>query len=132
MKNRTCQSIALLTIIILCGGMSLAPFAQNYAAWKALSHQQKLGFVMGVFDKEMEFNPMGNGADQVYAMSLLKCTTKMGLSNELLVELLDDHYKNNRNSQKDAASEVLGIALFKICKSTINLDLKASGMTPLP
>lgn len=123
----------LVAVFMITSGLTWVSFVKNYGDWQRLTPQGKVGYVMGAFDQQQEFNPMAsNTVGLNYAIGVQQCSDRNGLSPELLVQLVDKYYVQHTNSWKSPASEILALALYDLCKEEINAALKKAGLQPIP
>ena len=92
------MSFTALTLICVAALAVLLPSAadggyiQNYSKWRELSHGEKLGYAMGLWDHAqlvvLPHEPIDRGTSD----GLAECGKRMSPNSKMLVEAMDQHY----------------------------------------
>ena len=108
-----------------------AGFEDNYGSWAQLSSEQKNAYLMGMFDYVS--NTASDETDVALAHGLQSCAKQINLKSQMLVETVDDYYKNNKDKWGKSVTHVfMNSVITSVCKSYIDGERKKVGLEPLP
>ena len=108
------QFLLAASLLTLIGTQASAGFLTNRQEWNNASHNQKAGFVQGVFS-EMVMNWTTDSKTITDLKAKLHiCVSDMKLTDLALVDVVDSHY-TDLEQWADPANIALRIGLLKVC-----------------
>jgi hypothetical protein len=109
MKKFLVACFALATV--LAPGAAGAGFVNNYSSWKELSAATKVGYVMGLWDG-FEIYHADDLDHKAVADAIGPCSMSLGLTPAMLVEAVDNYYKDPKNWSRAPFSALLQSLIY--------------------
>jgi hypothetical protein len=122
--RRTSLTVVLIVVLSL---PAFGGYIENYAGWRTLNAGQKLGYVMGTFDGGHATFFENDPYSEANSRGIISCSQQLKLDSEMLVQLVETKYAQSPDIWALAPSQVLGTALFAMCKTYINNFRRAKG-----
>ena len=108
-----------------------AGFIDDYGHWSQLSNEQKRSYAKGMWDYASQ--AAANEEDSLLVMGLNKCSIGIHLNDQMLVDAIDDYYKNNKNKLDQGITYVFVNSINRdVCRKYIDNERVKAGLTPLP
>ena len=106
-------------------------FINDYGHWSRLSNEQKRAYLMGMWDYASQAS--ANEEDNLFLIGLQKCSTAINLNDQMLVDAIDDYYRNNKNKWDQGVTYVFISTINRdICRKYIDDERVKAGISPLP
>jgi hypothetical protein len=123
--RRTSLTVALIVVLSV---PAFGSYVGSYADWRALSSEQKSGYVMGAYDSGLITFSENDPYSEANSRGISSCAQQSKLNSGMLVQLVDTYYAQHPDSWTLPPSQVLGTGLFAMCKTYINNFRNAKGL----
>ena len=109
------QILLIASLLTLISTQASAGFFNNRQDWHDSNPALKKGYVMGVYDEIL--TPFESDSEDYIARKrkLSKCVVDMGLTDDSLVEIVDNYY-TDLDQWSNPPNIALRVGLLKVCK----------------
>ena len=124
-------SLRIAIVLLALPINAQAGFIDDYGTWNQLSIERKRAYIMGMFD--ISANTASDKTSEAMANGLRQCANKTQLNAQMLIETIDDYYRNHKDKWSENVAYVfMETVISNVCRSYIDAERKKVGLQPLP